>query len=539
MWYDAPVTPASYLRVPEDSADVARDLQDRVARYARATLILALVMGVASVLTHATSEEHGSESGGLLHQVVHIGSMLPALLVWLRCRGKIMSTAAVQRLDAALTVFTCTVFALLGASAPTSLSVTMSLVLATTYVLVGRSILVPSSFRRSLGIGAFAAAPAIAYLATSQVLVVLGHTPENARIFSGFSALWCATAVLAAALNSRQIYGLRERIREFGKLGQYTLEEKIGEGGMGIVYRARHALLRRPAAIKLLSKENASETDKARFEREVQLTSHLAHPNTISVFDYGRTADGVFYYVMEYLDGVDLNRLVEAEGPLEPPRAIHILAQICGSLGEAHALDLVHRDIKPANIVLTERIDEPDVVKVLDFGLAKALAQKDAETQTSAVLGTPLYLAPEAISAPETIDGRADLYALGAVAYFLLTGHNVFEARTVVELLGRHLLDEVLPPSHHLPRPLPTDLEAIVLRCLAKDRSLRPASAAALRAELLACADAASYDKPRAARWWRERGAKLKVRPQVGTSRSPATMAIDFGGRDAAPFGLP
>ena len=529
------MTPASYLHVPDDSAELARDLQDRVARYARATLWLSLVMGVASVATHA-AHHHGAESGGLLHQLIHGVSVLPALVVWLRCRGKAMSTAASQHLDAALTVVTCTFFALLGTSATTSLSVTFSVVLAITYVLLGRSILVPSSFRRSLVLGAVSVAPAVAHLLTSELPGALGQTPEEAHIFVGFTVLWCVTAALAAAVNSRQIYGLRERIREFGKLGQYTLEDKIGEGGMGVVYRARHALLRRPAAIKLLSKENASEKDKARFEREVQLTSHLAHPNTIAIFDYGRTADGVFYYVMEYLDGFDLNRLVDAEGPLEPARAIHITAQVCGSLAEAHARGLVHRDIKPANIVLTQRIDEPDVVKVVDFGLVKALEHNDGDTLAGGILGTPLYLAPEAISAPDDIDGRADLYALGAVLYVLLTGQNVFEGKSVVELLGKHLVAEVVPPSRHLKGPLSPELEAIVLTCLAKERAQRPASAEALRAALLACPEAAGYDPQRAATWWRERGAKLRGMARKVERGSGATMAVDFGGRDTAPL---
>jgi serine/threonine protein kinase len=526
------VIPASSPLVPDDSADAARDLQDRVARYARAIVVLSLVMGVASIATHAASEHHVTESGGVLHQLVHVASIAPALVVWLLCRGRNMSAATVQGLDAALTIATCTLFALLGTSAETSLAVTFSAVLATTYVLVGRSIFVPSTFRRSLVIGALGVTPTIAYLVTSELPRVLGQTPESARIFIGFAVLWCAAAALASAVNSRQIYGLRARIREYGKLGQYTLEEKIGEGGMGVVYRARHALLRRPAAIKLLSKEDASEKDKSRFEREVQLTSHLAHPNTVSIFDYGRTADGVFYYVMEYLDGLDLNRFVEAEGPLDPGRAIHIAAQVCGSLGEAHALNLVHRDIKPANIVLTERVDEPDVVKVVDFGLAKPLAQSDGDTRAGSILGTPLYLAPEAISTPENIDGRVDIYALGGVLYFLLTGRNVFEGRTVVELLGRHLLEEVEPPSRHLEKPLASDLEAIILRCLAKDRERRPASPGELRAELLSCTDAATYDRQWAARWWRERGATLKNLSHQAASRTSATMAVDFGARD-------
>jgi serine/threonine protein kinase len=324
---------------------------------------------------------------------------------------------------------------------------------------------------------------------------------------------------------------------EVRQLGQYTLQEKIGEGGMGVVYRATHAMLRRPAAIKLLSKERAGEADLVRFEREVQLTSRLAHPNTVSIFDYGRTSEGVFYYAMEYLDGMDLDRLIKADGPLEAPRAIRILASVCGALEEAHALGLVHRDIKPANVVLTERADEPDVVKVVDFGLVRSIEnqQSTASDFNTAIIGTPLYLAPEAVTSPETIDGRADLYAVGAVAYYLLTGKPVFEAATVVELCSKHLLEQPVSPSKRLGKALAADLEALVLACLAKDREARPASAATLRAALLRCEDARRYDPVALRSWWNGRGAELRASSTAGQSESsppPAVTVSRIGARD-------
>jgi serine/threonine protein kinase len=358
---------------------------------------------------------------------------------------------------------------------------------------------------------------------------------DGVRVFLAVS--WCGVAVAIATLNSRTLYGLRKQIIEAGKLGQYTLQEKIGEGGMGVVYRATHAMLRRPAAIKLLSRDRTSENDLGRFEREVQLTSRLAHPNTVSIFDYGRTSDGVFYYAMEYLDGMDLDRLIQADGPLEPPRAIHILAQVSGALAEAHALGLIHRDIKPANIVLTERADEPDVVKVVDFGLVKTLGRNLGDSDvTAAIIGTPLYLAPEAVTSPDTVDGRADLYALGAVAYFLLTGKTVFEAATVVEMCSKHLLEQPISPSKRLGKVLSADLEGLVLACLAKDRDVRPASATVLREALLACEDARRYDPQLSRDWWRDRGATLRASGRSGaqSGSSPPTMAIDLRGRPGA-----
>jgi serine/threonine-protein kinase len=296
-------------------------------------------------------------------------------------------------------------------------------------------------------------------------------------------------------------------------------------------------MLRRPAAIKLLLPDRAGVKNLARFEREVQLTSRLTHPDTISIFDYGRTAGGVFYYVMEYLDGFDLDRLVAEDGPLQPSRIIRILAQASGALSEAHALGLIHRDIKPANIVLTERADEPDIVKVLDFGLVKTLetAPGDAAiTNVNAITGTPLYLAPEAIASPESVDARSDLYALGAVGYFLLTGQHVFDAATVVEVCSKHLLEIPVPPSQRLGRPIPPDLEAVILACLAKRREDRPASAEAMHAALSACADAATYDADAARAWWRNRGAELRARSREKRAAAHAvTMAVDLRGRQA------
>src|SRR5688500_11911967 len=201
------------------------------------------------------------------------------------------------------------------------------------------------------------------------------------------------------------------------RFGPYTLEERLGAGAMGVVYKARHALLPRPAAVKLLHPKGRSEEAVRRFEREAQLTSLLTHPNTISIYDFGRTADGAFYYVMEYLDGVDLQTLVEREGPQPPSRVAHLLAQVCAALADAHAAGLIHRDVKPANIMLCERAGMSDVVKVLDFGLVTRIDEPRATTEADSVLGTPHYLAPEALTQDEPLDGRSDLYAVGGVGY--------------------------------------------------------------------------------------------------------------------------
>jgi eukaryotic-like serine/threonine-protein kinase len=409
-----------------------------------------------------------------------------------------------------------------------------------------RAVLIPSTAARTLCLSSMAAAPLLlASFLFHSFAPIPGFGLGFLKLLACLYAVLCLTIeVTLSTVMSHTIYGLRQQVRQASEIGQYTLEEKIGEGGMGVVYRATHAMLRRPAAIKLLLAERASEKDLARFEREVQQTSRLLHPNTISIFDYGRTADGTFYYVMEFLDGFDLECLVEAEGPLEASRVIHLLSQATGALVEAHGLGLVHRDIKPANIVLTERTDEADVVKVVDFGLVKSLsssADDPAMTKADAITGTPLYLAPEAIAAPDSVDGRSDLYALGAVGYFLLTGAPVFEAKTVLEVCSKHLLETPVPPSVRLGRPMPADLEQLILACLAKAPTDRPTSAAALRQALEACAEATPHDAVAARRWWKERAATLRSRRKaehhgdsVRPSEPQVTMAVDL--RDRAPL---
>jgi len=313
-----------------------------------------------------------------------------------------------------------------------------------------------------------------------------------------------ATALLLIELNRRtqlQLAHLRQEVIEAKQLGQYTLGDKIGEGGMGQVYRADHALLRRPAAIKLLREGEVNEEAMRRFEREVQLTSELTEPNTIAIFDYGRTPEGVFYYVMEYLEGLGLNALVAQYGPQPPERVVHIIKQVCKSLEEAHSHGLVHRDIKPANIILCERGTTPDFVKVLDFGLVKDLSAQNGTVQ-DVVAGTPAYLSPEAVNDPDTIGPASDLYALGAVGYFLLTGEEVFERKSIVALLRAQLLDPPVPPHERMGRPVPEALEKLIMNCLDKDAANRPQSARALREEIESMELPHPWSEHQARLWW-------------------------------------
>ncbi|MHC4135366.1 MAG: protein kinase domain-containing protein [Planctomycetota bacterium] len=326
--------------------------------------------------------------------------------------------------------------------------------------------------------------------------------------------LLMALLLLSAAvmfLSSRRIYRLRHQMSEAKQLGQYTLEEKIGEGAMGAVYRARHAMLRRPTALKLLAPDDTTEETLGRFEREVQLTARLTHPNTVAVYDYGRSPEGVFYYAMEYLDGINLDRLVADQGPLPPGLVVHLLRQACGSLAEAHGIGLIHRDIKPANLMVCARGGMPDMVKVLDFGLVKDVRRTDQPelSMVGQIVGTPHYISPEALRDPAAIDARADLYAVGAVGYYLLSGKTVFSGGSVPEIINYHLNTPPEPPSQRLGRTVPAQLEAIVLRCLEKEPGKRFDDADELRQALDALGDVEHWTAEAAANWWGSRSGPL------------------------------
>ena len=314
-----------------------------------------------------------------------------------------------------------------------------------------------------------------------------------------------AGAILAFMLGlRRQQLKAQKAALEVRRLGQYALDVKLGEGGMGTVYRGHHAMLHRPTAIKFLNVEKTNDQTIARFEREVNLTAGLSHPKTIAIYDYGRTPEGIFYYAMEYLEGIDLETLVKKYGPLPEARVVHFLRQVCGSLAEAHGIGLIHRDIKPANIFVTRRGGIFDFIKLLDFGLVKALdeSRQARLTSTGALAGTPLYLSPEAIERPDSVDARSDLYAVGAVGYFLLTGTPVFDSQNVMQILQSHVAAVVEVPSERLGKPVSPALESLLLKCLEKDSSKRPVSAAELEAELAECPIRGQWTRQDAANWW-------------------------------------
>ena len=371
------------------------------------------------------------------------------------------------------------------------------------------SMIAPSSPRRMLKASLAAAlmdplAFGIAHLAglpTPALIVVIVITWPNVA---------CA---FVAMVPSRVLQRIGRRLREAQELGSYHLVDLLGTGGMGEVWRARHRLLAREAAIKLVRPQllgartdTEVQTVLHRFEQEAQATALLSSPHTIQVFDFGVTQDGAFYYVMELLTGRDLESLVREFGPLPASRTIYLLRQVAHSLADAHARGLVHRDIKPANIYVCRMGLEYDFAKVLDFGLVKMKSSQPGDTLLTVdhtTTGTPAYIAPETILGDAQIDRRADVYALGCVAYYLLTGALVFEADTSMKMLMHHLNTPAVPPSQRTELPIPRELDELVLACLEKDPNKRPQNAGELFRMAYNCRAEDTWDVEAAEAWWR------------------------------------
>lgn len=326
----------------------------------------------------------------------------------------------------------------------------------------------------------------IAVLFHAQILGTMEQPPVGAMLFRFLPNI---LAVPVAIMVGRIVHRLGERLARAHELGSYRLIEPIGQGGMGEVWRAKHRLLARPAAVKLIrtdlrSDDPHGETARARFEREARVIATLCSPHTIQLYDYGVSKDGTLYYVMELLGGVDLSTLVEREGALDANRVIDIARQVCLSLAEAHAAGLVHRDIKPANVFVCDG----GVVKVLDFGLVHDRSDAgESLTKNGTIVGTPAYMPPEMVLGTQ-LDGRADLYGLGCVMYYALTGERVFDVSGAIEAAAAHAALPPPPLARRTSRPIPEALEALVLRLLSKDPDQRPESAEELEA-LLATID--------------------------------------------------
>jgi eukaryotic-like serine/threonine-protein kinase len=417
----------------------------------------------------------------------------------------------------------------------------LQVLLALTVTVMVRAILMPSRPGRTALISALVFAPTVVVcIARHHPTAFLpGFSPGYQKLHMSLNTvLWSVLGTTLATIVSRVLYGLRRQVAEAAELGQYLLEERIGGGGMGEVWRARHRLLIRPAAIKLIRPRalGAMSADPEllvrRFEREARATAALTSPHTVQLYDFGVTDDGRLYYVMELLDGLDLDTLVRRHGRLPPERVVHILRQVCSALQDAHVNGLVHRDIKPANVVVSRAGTTFDFVKVLDFGLVRLdsarVAGKDAINLSAedSWSGTPGYMAPEVVLGAADTDHRVDLYALGCVAYWLLTGKMVFEGENVMQVMMQHAQTTPTRPSVRVEVSLPAPLEDLVMECLQKDPASRPASAEAVSARLDQVPLASVWTAERAEEWW----ATHRARPR--DARPVADLLLSHEGRE-------
>lgn len=490
---------------------VRRTLPDDLLRVASRRLgIIALVVGILwavySVIDHVVMWDHGDPTWRRFKTVdaIALGCALVSLVFCVYARKTRRSPQRVLDLGQLFLIFTAMALGLLWHWAPER----NSLVLATTPMVSWIAVLVllfaalvPGTPRTTLVIGLIAVSmnlPGMAiahargawpYDSVADLLVM--HFPDY---------LVVGVAVVISHAYTR----LGQQVSKARELGSYQLGELLGKGGMGEVYRATHRMLARPAAIKLIRPEMAGGLALKRFRFEAETAAALRSPHTVELYDFGVTESQSYYFVMELLEGMTLDTLVRTYGPVPANRAISILCQVCESLEEAHACGLVHRDIKPANIHIGRVGLRHDFVKVLDFGLVKSVApsrETSLATEVGMTPGTPDYMAPEVTMGDSPPDRRADLYALGCVGYYLLTGKLTFEARNVFHVINRHVNDAPLPPSQHEGISLPAGLDQIILSCLAKQPGERPQSAADL-ARLLGTIEVERWGEREAALWW-------------------------------------
>jgi serine/threonine-protein kinase len=359
---------------------------------------------------------------------------------------------------------------------------------------------------------------------TLSMGVIVDRLVDFLTLIAPDLVIFMGVAVAIAIFGSAKIAALQQEAFASRRLGQYQLVRQLGSGGMGEVYLAEHLLLRRPCVVKLIRPERRDEsTVQARFEREVMTTATLRHWNTVAVFDYGHTEDGTFYYVMEYLPGLTLQELVSRWGPMPPARVVHVLRQVCAALHEAHSIGLIHRDIKPSNIMICQLGGLHDVAKLLDFGLVQTHTLADPSdgklTREGYIVGTPDFMSPEQAQDSELLDARADLYSLGAVAYFLLTGHPPFVRKTAMQVVVAHS-HEAVPPLRSENPSVPTELEAVIMRCLEKRPERRYPSARDLERDLEEIARQLPWTEDDADAWWQGH------RPPSDPSTEPSAALV-------------
>ncbi len=494
-----------------DTAGGSEFLQQRLGSYGGIIALASALWMLTDVAVVHFIQNVPLENALVLYRNL-LGSVVAGAL-WFVCRRWRLSMRTLGTLDVVVTFLCCLAWVI-----PETGSVQVIDFLAGMFTIsltvMTRAAVVPSKAGRTARVTALACLPLYGVLAFAADFLAQQPVPFSVPLVVGLVLFKLSVIVIAlATVTSRIIYGLRKSVHEANQLGQYTLEERLGVGGMGEVWRARHRLLMRPAAVKIIrfDPERSGMSDPQvllrRFEREAHATAALKSPHTVVLYDFGQADDGTLYYVMELLDGLDLETMVQRFGPLPAERAIHILKQVCHSLGEAHQNGLTHRDIKPANVFVSREGTELDFAKVLDFGLVRLARERPSADQMKLtaqgqISGTPAYMAPEMVLGEDRYDHRIDIYAVGCVAYWLVTGKLVFEGPTAMKIMLDHLQTPPPPPSKRTELPIPPELEQLILACLEKDPERRPASAAELAAGLAAIPLAQAWSCERAATWW-------------------------------------
>ncbi len=517
-------------------------LQRRVAAFG----LIGALLGVTALLFRMLMgvlfgflREQVTDPGFLIHAV----AILPLLGIWLICRRGKLSVNGIHAVEntGIFLASVCYIGMGLDIRAEVGADTITAFILA--LMMFARSVYVPSSAKRTTILGILVGIPLVAAMYYHYLGVDLsiwrsfGYEGQSVQRVATSQAIitimWWTLTTGLAALASRVIHRLRKEVSDIQSLGQYKLERKLGEGAMGVVYEATHGMLKRPTAIKLLRPELADPDALDRFRREVQLTAKLTHPNTVTIYDYGRTPEGLFYYAMELLSGATLTQVVTAGGPQPVERVVRILRDAALALNEAHNVGLIHRDVKPSNIMLARQGGVPDVTKVLDFGLVKNLGKVDdlEQTNTMSIKGTPHYLSPEAIQDPQGIDARTDIYALGAVGYYLLAGRHVFDGRTIMEVCLNHLQTKPVPLVEICQTEVPAGLEELIFACLEKRQSDRPATGQEV-ADALDGLKVGRWTRADAEAWWDVFGQEIeKARQPLSSSGTEQTVAMDLDGR--------
>jgi serine/threonine-protein kinase len=502
-----------------EGSQFARERGRLLHRRLQVVALIALVPSVLFLIRNVV-EDHRQSLMGPVGVVLH--AIVTTLLAWLAAMLWVRQDVSVgwlRRLEVALFGSLAVFFGWLqvctfrhdplfqAADAVPSLEVIRLWIDSTEvrwfFLIVCYGVFIPNSWKRCAvvaGIGA-----AVPLLLTPLAAWQSGRLSVEVLYGTMDLAILMGTALAVAIFGSYRFEMLQREAFQARQLGQYRLKQKLGSGGMGEVYLGEHLLLRRPCAIKLIRPDQRCDPAVLhRFEREVQTMATLTHPNTVEVYDYGRSDDGTFYYVMEYLPGLNLETLVLRHGPLPAARAVHFLRQVCGALREAHEIGLLHRDIKPSNIIACERGGVPDVAKLLDFGLVQGGGlHPDAARVTiqGTVLGSPPYMSPEQAAGKGDVDARADIYSLGGVGYFLLTGQPPFARETAMEMLLAHAYEPVVPAGE-VQAGVPADVEAVILRCLSKKPEDRFPDVRSLDQALAACGVAGAWGEEQARQWW-------------------------------------